>query len=81
MPILTSLALGAARGFGFGISTSGTTDVVNIFTSGRSFIIPTGVTEIEYVIIGGGGAGGGNMGGGGGAGGYIFCHRRTISRN
>ena len=39
MPILTSLALGAARGFGFGISTSGTTDVVNIFTSGRSFII------------------------------------------
>ena len=68
MPILTSLALASIRGFGFG-SGGAAFDVLEVFTSTRSFTIPDGVSELEYVVIAGGGAGGGDMGGGGGAGG------------
>jgi len=33
---------------------------------------PTGVTQVEVLVVGGGGAGGGGTGGGGGAGGLIY---------
>ena len=59
MPILTSLALGAARGFGFGIGGAALLDVVTTFTSSRTFTVPEGVTEVEYLIVSGGGGGGG----------------------
>ena len=70
MPILTSLALASIRGFGFSSGGAPILDVVTTFTSTRSFIIPEGVTELDYLIVAGGGGGGtGYSGGGGGAGG------------
>ncbi|MCS3903947.1 MSHA biogenesis protein MshQ [Methylohalomonas lacus] len=53
-------------------------DIVHTFTSGNgTFTPPSGVTSVQYLIVGGGGGGGGlpsggNLGGagGGGAGGY-----------
>ena len=39
------------------------------FTGTGSWTCPTGVTEIDYLVVGGGG-GGGTSGGGGGAGGF-----------
>jgi len=43
------------------------------FTSSGTFSVPSGVTNIDSIlVIAGGGAGGGDNGGGGGAGGLIF---------
>ena len=68
MPILTSLALASIRGFGGFIGGIQTFDVIETFTSTRTFTIPEGVEELEYLIVAGGGAGGtGYSGGGGGA--------------
>ena len=39
-------------------------DVVRIFSGAGSYTIPTGVTEIEYLVIAGGGTGGVAYGGG-----------------
>ena len=36
-----------------------------------SWPVPTGVTSIQYILVGGGGGGGSRGGGGGGAGGYL----------
>ena len=47
-------------------------DVVRIFSGAGSYTIPSGVTEIEYLVIAGGGSGGVIFGGGGGAGGMRF---------
>ena len=48
--------------------------VIQIFNSTSSWTAPTGVTSIDYLVVGGGAGGGfdglGN-GGGGGAGGYL----------
>jgi hypothetical protein len=47
--------------------------VVETFGASGTWTCPTGVTEVEYLVIAGGGAGGGSSdgaGGGGGAGGY-----------
>lgn len=40
-----------------------------IFTASGNWTAPTGVTEVEYLVVAGGG-GGGRTGGGGGAGGF-----------
>jgi hypothetical protein len=51
----------------------GTFTVVQTFTATGTWTAPTGVTEVEYLVVAGGGGGGeGNYGagGGGGAGGY-----------
>jgi filamentous hemagglutinin family protein len=50
------------------------------FTSSGTFSIPSGVTNLEAVlVIGGGGSGGGDNGGGGGAGGLIFMPDYPVS--
>ena len=43
---------------------------VKTFTTSGSWTAPTGVTEVEYLIVAGGGGGGAKRGGGGGAGGF-----------
>ena len=50
--------------------------VVQTFTGNSIWTCPTGVTEVEYLVVAGGGGGGGSYGGGGGAGGY---RTRTLS--
>jgi hypothetical protein len=46
--------------------------IVQTFTASGTWTCPTGVTEVEYLVVaaGGGGGNGGGLGGGGGAGGY-----------
>ena len=44
--------------------------VVETFANTTTWTAPTGVTEVEYLIVAGGGGGGGTAGGGGGAGGF-----------
>jgi hypothetical protein len=45
--------------------------VIQSFTATGDWVCPTGVTEVEYLVVaGGGGGGGGAWSGGGGAGGY-----------
>jgi hypothetical protein len=51
------------------ISVSGVDYKVHTFTSSSTLSVSSGISDIEYVVIGGGG-GGGAYGGGGGAGGY-----------
>ena len=43
---------------------------IKIFNSSGSWTAPTGVTEVEYLVVAGGAGGGANIGGGGGAGGF-----------
>ena len=38
--------------------------------SSGGYLAPTGITSVEYLVVGGGGGGGGTLGGGGGAGGF-----------
>jgi hypothetical protein len=47
-----------------------TVDVVQTFEATSSWTCPTGVTEVEYLVVAGGGGAGGTHGGGGGAGGF-----------
>ena len=42
------------------------------FTSTGNFTVPSGLTEIEAIVVGGGGTGGNNVGGGGGGGGVAY---------
>jgi hypothetical protein len=44
--------------------------VIQTFTASGTWTCPTGVTEVEYLVVGAGGGGGCNGGGGGGAGAY-----------
>ena len=44
--------------------------VIITFKESGSWLCPTGVTEVEYLVVAGGGGGGGHYGGGGGAGGF-----------
>ena len=50
------------------VTTSYNYFTVLIFTSSTTWTAPTGVSGIQYLVIGGGGGGGGDSGGGGGAG-------------
>jgi len=54
-------------------STVGATYGVNSFTTAGSYswIAPSSVISIEYLVVGGGGSGGVGYGGGGGAGGFL----------
>ena len=70
---------------GFLKMASGTTAeragyVVETFTASGAgtFSVPTGVTEIDVLVVGGGGAGGG-IGGGGGAGGVVYQQSLAVS--
>jgi len=51
-------------------SSGGQEIVVETFANSTSWVCPTGVTSVEYLIVAGGGGGGPNGGGGGGAGGF-----------
>ena len=44
--------------------------VIQSFTATGEWVCPTGVTEVEWLIVAGGGGGGFNGGAGGGAGGF-----------
>ena len=48
--------------------------IIQTFTATQDWTCPTGVTQIDYLIVGGGGGGGGApaayIGGGGGGGGW-----------
>ena len=53
----------------FAAGGGGVTQIL-AFTGTGSWTCPTGVTEIDYLIVAGGGSGGDGRGGGGGAGGF-----------
>ena len=54
-----------------GVTGGGGYTVIQTFTASGTWTCPTGVTEVEYLVVAGGGGGGGNNnGGGGGAGGF-----------
>ena len=58
----------------YGLVRATARSVLNRITQGFNFsttwIVPTGVTSIDYLVVAGGGGGGVTYGGGGGAGGY-----------
>ena len=47
-----------------------TKTVIIKFNSSSSWVCPTGVTSVDYLVVAGGGSGGSHFGGGGGGGGY-----------
>ena len=49
------------------------------FTNNGSATLPSGVSTIDYLVIGGGGSGGNNRGGGGGAGAFVTASGVSIS--
>ena len=51
-----------------GMTYGGEVTVIQSFTATGEWVCPTGVTEVEWLIVGGGG--GGSDPGGGGAGGF-----------
>jgi hypothetical protein len=66
---------GAAGGSGivilkYTVTPATTVDVVQQFNADGTWTCPTGVTEVEYLVVAGGGGGGRAFGGGGGAGGF-----------
>lgn len=62
---LSALYLAVSQGTWPGLGKT----VIQTFTASTTWTCPTGVTEIEYLIVAGGG-GGGTYAGGGGAGGF-----------
>jgi hypothetical protein len=77
MPLLSSLSVGSLKSYGFFDKSkpSFLTGVSIIFLGSQNYVIPAGVTSVDYLIVGGGGGGGGigsfgGFGAGGGAGGY-----------
>jgi hypothetical protein len=53
--------------------------VIQTFTATSTWTCPTGVTEVEYLVVAGGGGGGSTTGGGGGAGGFRTGTAATVS--
>ena len=74
MPLLSTFAVGSLPGIlGRGISASAAIvsyTVTRIFTQATTWVAPSGVTSVDYLLVAGGG-GGGSFGGGGGAGGVL----------
>jgi hypothetical protein len=58
MPILSSLAVACARAYGFTALSGGFVTVIQSFTATGEWVCPTGVTEVEWLIVAGGGGGG-----------------------
>jgi hypothetical protein len=54
----------------FAPAAGGGVTVIQSFTGTGEWVCPTGVTQVEYLIVGGGGGSGSQYGGGGGAGGF-----------
>jgi hypothetical protein len=59
MPILSSLAVACARAYGFTALSGNFVTVIQSFTATGEWVCPTGVTEVEYLVVAGGGGGGG----------------------
>ena len=55
--------------------------IIQTFTATSTWTCPTGVTEVEYLVVAGGGGGGAGIGGGGGAGGYRTGTGLTVTPN
>ena len=58
------------------------TELANSFTDDSGgYLVPSGVTSVEVLVVGGGGAGsgGGNGGGGGGAGGLVYISNYAVT--
>jgi hypothetical protein len=54
MPILSSLAVACARAYGFTALSGGFVTVIQSFTATGEWVCPTGVTEVEWLIVAGG---------------------------
>ena len=50
-----------------------------IFANSSTWIVPTGVNQVDYLVVAGGGGGGAAGGGGGGAGGYLTGTSLTVT--
>jgi type II secretory pathway pseudopilin PulG len=57
------------------------TSPIGTATSSLTWKAPTGVSQVEYLVVGGGGGGGGNRGGGGGAGGFRTGYLAVVPGN
>ena len=78
MPFLSALA--AALGTtGFGRVSDDLGPFSTIFNFSGSYTVPSGITEIDYIVVGAGGGGGEGRGGGGGAGGYYEASGISVS--
>ena len=53
--------------------------VVSSYTSSSNFVVPTGVSAVDVLVVAGGGAGGDGHSGGGGAGGLIYRPGFTVT--
>jgi hypothetical protein len=61
-------------------STSNAALVVQKFTTTNTWTVPTGVTQVEALVVAGGGGGGnGTGGGGGGAGGVVYSSSLSVT--
>jgi hypothetical protein len=60
-------------------STSNTAVVVQKFTVSNTWTAPTGVTQVEALVVAGGGGGGAPGGSGGGAGGLLYNSAITVT--
>lgn len=64
------------------VGGAGPYNEIKIFNASGSWTAPTGVTEVEYLIVAGGGGGGGmnnvGNGGGGGAGGSVLVQALAL---
>ena len=74
-PLPITFGAASARGFGLFSLVASPYVVIQTFTASGSWTCPTGVTEVEYLVVAGGGGGGGvgtssGNAGGGGAGGF-----------
>lgn len=61
------------------IISGGVTYKVHTFTSSENFVVQSGTSTVQALLVAGGGGGGENMGGGGGAGGFINWTSVTTS--
>jgi hypothetical protein len=67
-------------------STSNAAIVTQKFTVNNTWTVPTGVTQVEVLVVGGGGGAGGGeaftgAGGGGGAGGVVYSSMYSVTPN
>ena len=84
MPFLSSFGGGSVRAFGFTSLSGNFVTVIQSFTATGDWVCPTGVTEVECLVVAGGGGGGGGGGdvvggSGGGAGGYVYSSSTVVT--
>jgi hypothetical protein len=72
MPLIATRGGLSALAFGMFSAKAGGTIIVSFTAGSGTWLCPTGVTTVDYLVVagGGGGSGGSAGGGGGGAGGF-----------